>query len=100
MSSSDNFAFDKLSQLALNEKLTEIQKPRQQVSTFRQLIKFTHEEVEALLALFPEDPKDLSENERTAKEKLKKIYARQIISHERRQNYLDSFAKETENDLS
>lgn len=54
----------------------------------RTIIKFTHEEVEALLGLFPES--DLTPTEQAAKDKLKKIYARQILSHEKRQSYEES----------
>ena len=54
--------------------------------TKRRMITFDHEEVEALLALLDMD--SLSEKESSAKEKLKKIYARQILSHEKRQKAL------------
>ena len=57
----------------------------------RQVIKVTHEEVEALLTLFNhieecELTRDypLNEVEQSAKDKLKRIYARQILSHEKR----------------
>ena len=54
------------------------------------IIKFSHEEVEAMLNLFAhieemEDSVPLSVVEQSAKAKLKRIYARQILSHERRQ---------------
>jgi hypothetical protein len=52
----------------------------------RRIITFDHEEVEALLALL--DVNDLTEKEKSAKEKLKQIYARQILSYERRKQYL------------
>ena len=48
----------------------------------RAFIKFNHEEVEALLSLL-NDMDDLNEIEQSARSKLKRIYARQIISHER-----------------
>ena len=57
------------------------------------IIKFNHEEVEALLQLINDVENDkiadgattplLTASEASAKEKLKKIYARQILSHER-----------------
>ena len=53
----------------------------------RQVIKFSHDEVEALLNLvntIEENYREpLNEFEQSAKEKLKRIYARQILSHER-----------------
>lgn len=53
-----------------------------QTPYYRQVIKFSYEEVEALLQLFPDDK--LTPHEISAKEKLKKIYARQILSFERK----------------
>ena len=52
------------------------------------MIKFTHEEIEALLHLLAEMElgSELTISETSAREKLKKIYARQILSHERRIN--------------
>lgn len=52
----------------------------------RRIITFTHDEVEALLGLL--DLENLSSTEQSAKDKLKKIYARQILSHEKRQRDL------------
>ena len=52
----------------------------------KKIITFDHGEVEALLALL--DVEDLTEKERSAKEKLKQIYARQILSHEKRQSQI------------
>lgn len=53
------------------------------------LIKFTHEEVEALLNMINEVESNspISEPERAARDKLKRIYARQILSHEKKGNY-------------
>lgn len=58
--------------------------PKETMAYIRnEVIKFTHAEVEALLGLFPENESDLNLYERNAKEKLKAIYARQILSYER-----------------
>lgn len=61
--------------------------------TYRPIIKFTHFEVAALLRMIDDieayqadDKIELNEHEKSAKEKLKKIYARQILSNERKQN--------------
>ena len=60
-----------------------------------QAIKFTHDEVEALLRLLNDLENDyiaadrgeqLTIAEQRAKAKLKRIYARQILSHEKREN--------------
>ena len=62
----------------------DIEHKRQKMTYIRnEVIKFTHAEVEALLGLFPENDSDLNLYERNAKEKLKAIYARQILSYER-----------------
>ena len=50
--------------------------------SMRQFIKFSHDEVEALLNMLNESS-PLSDVEKSAREKLKKIYARQILSHEK-----------------
>lgn len=59
---------------------------------FNPLIKFSHEEVEALLNIFAqveefikEEKSSLTSAESSAKTKLKRIYARQILSHEKRE---------------
>lgn len=52
----------------------------------RKVIMFNHEEVEALIRALDDIEgagDELTEAEQSAKEKLKKIYARQILSHEK-----------------
>lgn len=58
-------------------------------------IKFNHEEIEALLNMITEVESNapISEAEKSAKDKLKRIYARQILSHEKRER--EGFGNDT-----
>ena len=51
----------------------------------RPIIKFTHSEVEALLNLYPLDENEFTPSELSARNKLKQIFARQVLSHEKKQ---------------
>lgn len=73
-------------EIAPSEDRTDSPVRQQYARTF---IKFNHEEVEALLNMLNEIEANspLSETEKTAKDKLKRIYARQILSHEKWENH-------------